>query len=575
MKRFVAMSTARKVTTIVALLGVLATVVFFAASALANGLATPSITVKPASPTNSTSASFTYTDSSTITKFQCQLDSGGWVDCGTVKTGSSKSYSGLAAGSHTFQVRAVYNSTTSSPCTYTWVIDRTAPTVTSINTAAANPTKASSVTWTVVFSESVTGVVAGNFATIQTGLTGSTAVTNVSGSGTTYTVTASTGTSGTGTLQLKLSAAGSIKDLAGNALGGTIPFLGQTYTIDRTAPTVVSIVLADPNPTNAPSVRWTVTFSESVTGVAASNFATIASGLSGATPVTTVTGSGTTYIVTATTGGGGSGTLQLKLSSAGSIKDLATNALGGTIPFLGQTYTIDHVVPTVVSINRASTNPTSAATVQWTVTFSESVTGVDATDFALVAGGGLGGSPAITTVTGSGTTYTVTASTGSGSGTLGLNLVDNDSITDAAGNKLGGTGTGNGNFTGQVYTVTAATGMPFTIAGNASNTLYPGSTSPINLVFTNPNNVAITVTTVTVTITGTSDNANCPAGANFSIGQQLTVSVVVPASSTKSLSDLLVPQSSWPTIAMTNTATNQNGCATKTVNLGYSGSAHS
>ena len=48
-------------------------------------------------------------------------------------------------------------------------------------------------------------------------------------------------------------------------------------------------------------------------------------------------------------------------------------------------------------------------------------------------------------MTGSGDTYTVTASTGSGSGTLGLNLVDDDSIEDAATNKL------DGGFTGEVY----------------------------------------------------------------------------------------------------------------------------
>ena len=56
-------------------------------------------------------------------------------------------------------------------------------------------------------------------------------------------------------------------------------------------------------------------------------------------------------------------------------------------------------------------------------------------------------------MTGSGAAYTVSSSTGSGDGTLGLNLVDNDSIADAVGNKLGGTGVGNGNFTGQVFTL--------------------------------------------------------------------------------------------------------------------------
>ena len=96
----------------------------------------------------------------------------------------------------------------------------------------------------------------------------------------------------------------------------------------------------------------------------------------------------------------------------------------------------------------SSTNGTR----QWTVTFTESVTGVTAGDFALAASG-LGGTPTVTDVSGSGATWTVTASTGSGSGTLGLNLVDDDSIADAAGNKLGGAGTGNGNATGATYSL--------------------------------------------------------------------------------------------------------------------------
>ena len=54
----------------------------------------------------------------------------------------------------------------------------------------------------------------------------------------------------------------------------------------------------------------------------------------------------------------------------------------------------------------------------------------------------------MTGVNGSGSVYTVTVNTGSGSGTLRLDVTDDDSIVDMAGNPLGGTGTGNGNFTG-------------------------------------------------------------------------------------------------------------------------------
>jgi len=565
------MSTARRAAAVAVLLGALG-LVTWAASALAGStLPAPTISAKPASTTNSTSASFTYTDSTSGVTFQCELDSGAWSACGTTRP-SSISYTGLSAVSHNFCVRAVSGSKTSSSTCYTWTIDLTAPRVNSINTAAANPTSATSVTWTVVFSESVTGVAKTNFGVVSTGLGGSPTVTGISGSGTTYTLTASTG-SGSGTLQLKLNAAGSIKDTAGNALGGTIPFPGQVYTIDRTAPTVVSINRAAASPTNASQVSWTVTFSEPVTGPAKANFGLVVTGLGGPPAITgNVTGSGTTWTVTATTGSG-SGTMQLKLTSGSGIKDTAGNALGGTIPFLGQTYTIDRTAPTVTSINRADANPASTSPVHWTVVFSESVTGVDASDFALV-NSGLSG-PAITGVSGAGTTYTVTASTGTGSGTLGLNLVDNDSIVDTAGNKLGGTGTGNGNFTGQVYTVTSPVGLPFTIAGNATTMLFPGLSSPINLVFTNPNSVAITVTVVTATITTTSDETHCAAAANFAIGQQLQVTVTVPANTTASLSALSVPTANWPTITMVETHVNQNGCQNRTVNISYTGSAHS
>ena len=85
------------------------------------------------------------------------------------------------------------------------------------------------------------------------------------------------------------------------------------------------------------------------------------------------------------------------------------------------------------------------------MTFSESVSGVDTGDFALADTGTASGT--IASVSGSGTSYTVMVNNLLGVGTLGLNLVDNDSIVDSAGNPLGGVGTGNGNFTGQTYTV--------------------------------------------------------------------------------------------------------------------------
>jgi hypothetical protein len=111
-----------------------------------------------------------------------------------------------------------------------------------------------------------------------------------------------------------------------------------------------------------------------------------------------------------------------------------------------------------LSIVRASANPTTSATsVDFTVTFSGSVTGVDTTapfnDFSLTTTGSISGA-SVTSVSGSGATYTVTVYTGSGAGTIRLDVVDDNSIVDAASNLLGGVALGDGNFTtGETYTI--------------------------------------------------------------------------------------------------------------------------
>lgn len=114
---------------------------------------------------------------------------------------------------------------------------------------------------------------------------------------------------------------------------------------------------------------------------------------------------------------------------------------------------VDDTPPYAISILRADANPTGASTVSWTVTFSESVSAVDSGDFDLAEAGGVSGAT-FSSVTGSGTTWTVTANTGIGNGTLGLNLVDNDTIVDRAGNPLVSSGgASDGSLVGQVYII--------------------------------------------------------------------------------------------------------------------------
>jgi hypothetical protein len=113
--------------------------------------------------------------------------------------------------------------------------------------------------------------------------------------------------------------------------------------------------------------------------------------------------------------------------------------------------------PRVVSINPVGAAQTTGGSLQFQVTFSEPVVGVDASDFQVTTSGSVSFTGAVS-VSGSGASYTVTVDGASGAGTLGLNLTDDDSIHDLLTNSakdhpLGGPGAGNGNFTGQTFQV--------------------------------------------------------------------------------------------------------------------------
>jgi hypothetical protein len=109
--------------------------------------------------------------------------------------------------------------------------------------------------------------------------------------------------------------------------------------------------------------------------------------------------------------------------------------------------------PRVVSSVRTDPNPTNAASVGFTVTFSENVSGVDIADFTPATIGITGTS--IVGFSGSGRTYTILVNTGTGDGAIRLDVTDDDSIKDAVNQPLAGTGAGNGNFAGgESYTIT-------------------------------------------------------------------------------------------------------------------------
>ena len=111
------------------------------------------------------------------------------------------------------------------------------------------------------------------------------------------------------------------------------------FELDNFPPTVSSIILASANPTSAFSVKFTVTFSEPVTGVDAADFSLTTTGISDAT-VSGVSGSGNARTVTVNTGTG-DGTIRLDIPVGATIADPAGNSLIN-LPFTdGQTYIVN------------------------------------------------------------------------------------------------------------------------------------------------------------------------------------------------------------------------------------------
>jgi myo-inositol-hexaphosphate 3-phosphohydrolase len=214
------------------------------------------ITSRPANPTNSTSAQFSFTSTSTSATFACSLDSAAFVTCT-----SPVSYAGLSDGAHTFQVQASdQNGVDPTPASYTWTVDTappeadtTAPTVTGTSPAAGATGVTVTANVTGSFSEAMdTATVTSSTFTLTTGTTTVPAAVTYNSTdrvatlnpnadlaaGTTYTATIKGGTGG-------------VKDAAGNALasdrtwtfttaaaggGGT----AETVTLTATADSYVS-----------------------------------------------------------------------------------------------------------------------------------------------------------------------------------------------------------------------------------------------------------------------------------------------------------------------------------------------
>ncbi|HEV7371322.1 MAG TPA: hypothetical protein VGO20_19650, partial [Arenibaculum sp.] len=221
------------------------------------------------------------------------------------------------------------NTTPTGTSETAYTLDNTAPTITSIvrQTPSTSPTNSDTLVYRITFSEAVGNLDVSDFAVSGTTAT----VTNVAAAGgNAYDVTLSGGDLAgyTGVVTLSFAGGQNVTDGVGNALASTPPTgtNESSYTVDNTAPTVVSVsVPANATYQTGQNLDFTVTFAEAVTV-----------DTTGGTPRLALDLDGTTVYATYQSGSGGTAltfryTVQVGHRDLNGIAVAALQTNGGTI----------------------------------------------------------------------------------------------------------------------------------------------------------------------------------------------------------------------------------------------------
>ncbi len=247
------------------------------------------------------------------------------------------------------------------------IITSTAPAITKV-----------AIPVTITFDQPVTGFAVGDL-TVGNGTAGS-----FTGSGATYSAVLTASGDGTVTLDI---AAGVCQDLAANDNTSGIQFV---RTFDSTAPTAVFATTAA-NPSNV-AIPVTVTFSETVTGFTASAL-TLTNGT-----VSAFAGSGATYSFTLSAVAQGTVTVAF---AANKYHDVPGNFNTATTTM---SVVFDTVRPSVTLTSSVASATFNTGTFPVVVTFSEAVTGFDASSLTI-------GNGAVANFAGSGASYSFDVTT--------------------------------------------------------------------------------------------------------------------------------------------------------------------
>lgn len=370
------------------------------------------------------------------------------------------------------------------------------PAVTGATRLDATPSNGA-VRWRVDLDQPVTGLGAGDFTLLATGLT-SPSITAVTCASDRCTVTATA--TGTGRLTLRVPASATATDATGKALAtGNLPFDAPAYDIDTVAPTVTNTALG-PDPSNAALLEFRLDFSEPVAQPQAAQLAVTGGTL--ASVVRTGGGSGPADSWTVRVSPAGDGVVTLT-PSAGAGRDAA----GNTSPAGSAASTTSDGTAPVLTL----TGPTAPQRTAYDVTVgaSETVTGLTAGDFAVTGG-------AVTQLTGTGPwTLRVQPDT---EGPVVLRLPAG-SVVDAAGNPNAAVSTTS------TYDVT----RPGVVVSSAAGERTGDNPIGFTLTFTEPvtgltaGDLAVSGGTATMSGSGTTRTVLVTPGAEG------PVSVAVPA----------------------------------------------
>ena len=119
-----------------------------------------------------------------------------------------------------------------------------------------------------------------------------------------------------------------------------------------------------------------------------------------------------------------------------------------------------------------------------------------------------------------------------------------------------------------------------TLGGSLTQLLYPGATARLDVRITNPFSFDVNVQQLTVTVRPATTrngqpNPACEGTANLKVLRQYSgpAQLRVPAKRTVSLSELGVPQSSWPQLQMPDLPVNQDACKDTTFTFDYDATA--